>query len=385
MAESSLTACAGLYVHVPFCPRKCPYCGFYSRPPGPGDFARYTASVLAHLRLAARLPEIRDLRFASVFFGGGTPSLLPVQHLIAILQAARQALDIADDVECSLEANPGTVDAASFRALRQAGFNRLSLGVQSLHDTELQRLGRIHTAAEVRAAVAAARTAGFENLNLDLMYGLAGQSPADWQDCLEQALTLNPDHLSLYELTPEEETPLALALERGELRLPEEEEVLTMMAITQKLLAATPLTRYEISNFARPGRECRHNVNYWENGLYLGLGPGAVSFFGGVRRAVRPGLTRYQQRALKGVSPWEEEERLDREAAFRESVVMGLRMIQGVSATALRARFGLDLRSFYGPTLDRLLAQEFLVWRGDQLALTDRGLVLANPVMAELV
>ena len=385
MAERSLAACAGLYIHVPFCLRKCPYCGFYSRPPRPGDFARYTASVLAHLRLAARLPEIQGLRFASVFFGGGTPSLLPAEFLLTLLQEARHALDIADNAECSLEANPGTVDAVLFRALHQAGFNRISLGVQSLHDAELQLLGRIHTAEEVRAAATAARAAGFENLNLDLMYGLPGQSPADWQDCLEQALALNPAHLSLYELTPEEDTPLALALERGELRLPEEEEVLAMMAISQRLLAATPLSRYEISNFARPGRECRHNVNYWENGLYLGLGPGAVSAFGNVRRAVPPGLERYQQRTLKGLLPWEEEERLDREAAFRESVVMGLRMIRGVSASALGARFGLDLRSCYGSTLDRLLAQGLLVWRGDRLALTDKGLVLANPVMAELV
>ena len=434
---------AGLYVHVPFCRRKCPYCAFHSRPPQPGDFARYEAAVLAHLRMAATSPEVARPRFATIFFGGGTPTLLPTEMLAGLLREVRRVLDIkgplwegavreadwgsasgaacrldcilaksspaasaalppalratslwegglmcryaAEDPEISIEANPGTVDAASLAALRRAGFNRLSLGVQSFHDRELAALGRIHSAAEAKEAMAAARRAGFDNINLDLMYGLPGQSPADWRANLETALSLEPEHLALYELTPEAPSPLFDAVERGETRLPDEDVTLAMLEITKELTRSAGRIRYEISNYARPGRECRHNVNYWENGEYLGLGPGAASHLDGCRTAVPPDLARYHDRALRGQDVYGNRECLAPEAAFRESVVMALRMTRGASAVALRVHFGLDLHTHYGPTLDRLLAQNLLAWRGDNLALTERGLLLANAVMAELV
>lgn len=376
---------AGLYLHVPFCQRKCPYCGFSSRPPRDGDFACYFKAVLAQLHTVARLPEIRELRFATVFFGGGTPSLLPAGMLASLLHACTAALNCAADREISVEVNPGTIGAPALLALRKAGFNRLSVGVQSFCDAELRRLGRIHSAAEAGKAVAMARAAGFANISLDLMYGLPGQRAADWQHSLEAALALEPQHLALYELTPEAGTSLAAALERGAIRLPEEDEVLAMMAVTRRLMAGAALARYEISNYARPGLQCRHNLNYWENGFYLGLGPGAVSAFGGGRFAIPPGLARYRERAASGQPAWDAGERLDREAAFRETVIMGLRLIRGVSAAALQRRFALDLRHYYGPVLERLLAQKLVVWHGDLLALSDSGLLLANQVMAELV
>ena len=193
---------AGLYLHVPFCQRKCPYCGFSSRPPRDGDFACYFKAVLAQLHTVARLPEIRELRFASVFFGGGTPSLLPAGMLASLLHACTAALNCAADREISVEVNPGTIGAPALLALRKAGFNRLSVGVQSFCDAELRRLGRIHSAADAGKAVAMARAAGFANISLDLMYGLPGQSAADWQHSLEAALALEPQHLALYKLTP---------------------------------------------------------------------------------------------------------------------------------------------------------------------------------------
>ncbi|MBP7926491.1 MAG: coproporphyrinogen III oxidase family protein, partial [Desulfobulbus sp.] len=233
--------------------------------------------------------------------------------------------------------------------------------------------------------VRAARDAGFENLSLDLMYGLPGQSAADWRATLEQALALGPDHLSLYELTPEEGTPLSADLCAGRLSLPSEEEVLAMMAVIDALVAASPLARYEISNYAAVGRECRHNLTYWQNGCYLGLGPGATAFYGGVRRTAVADPDEYCRRLGQGRSVWQVEERLDREAAFRETVVMGLRLTAGVDEAALRRRFGLDPASYYGPLLEQLVAQGLLVRRDGRLRLTAAGLPLANRVMAELV
>ena len=377
---------AGIYLHVPFCRRKCPYCSFASVVPGPGQVGRYLTAVRAHLRALAREPQVRELVFATVFFGGGTPSLLDPADLAELLADCRTLFAFADDEpEVSVEVNPGTIDPAGLERLRRAGCNRLSIGVQSLDDRELAVLGRIHSAAESRATVLAARAAGFGNLSLDLMYGLPGQSAAGWRATLEQALALGPDHLSLYELTPEEGTPLSADLCAGRLSLPSEEEVLAMMAVIDALVAASPLARYEISNYAAVGRECRHNLTYWQNGCYLGLGPGATAFYGGVRRTAVADPDEYCRRLGQGRSVWQVEERLDREAAFRETVVMGLRLTAGVDETALRRRFGLDPASYYGPLLEQLVAQGLLVRRDGRLRLTAAGLPLANRVMAELV
>ena len=377
---------AGIYLHVPFCRRKCPYCSFASVVPRPGQVGRYLRALHAQLRALAALPQVRELTFATVFFGGGTPSLLDPADLAGLLADCRSHFAFAaDEPEVSVEVNPGTIDAAGLERLRRAGCNRLSIGVQSLDDRELAVLGRIHSAGEARASVRAARDAGFENLSLDLMYGLPGQSAADWRATLEQALALGPDHLSLYELTPEEGTPLSADLRAGRLTLPSEEEVLAMMAVIDALVAASPLARYEISNYAAVGRECRHNLTYWQNGCYLGLGPGATAFYGGVRRTAVADPDEYCRRLGQGRSVWQVEERLDREAAFRETVVMGLRLTAGVDEAALRRRFGLDPASYYGPLLEQLVAQGLLVRRDGRLRLTAAGLPLANRVMAELV
>ena len=377
---------AGIYLHVPFCRRKCPYCSFASVVPRPGHVGRYLRALHAQLRALAALPQVRELTFATVFFGGGTPSLLDPADLAGLLADCRSHFAFAaDEPEVSVEVNPGTIDAAGLKRLRRAGCNRLSIGVQSFDDPALAVLGRIHSAGQARATVRAARTAGFENLSLDLMYGLPGQGAAGWRATLEQALALGPDHLSLYELTPETGTPLAADLDAGRLCLPSEEEVLAMMAVNEALVAASPLSRYEISNYAAAGRECRHNLNYWNNGCYLGLGPGATAFYGGVRRTAAADPDEYCRRLEEGRSAWQVEERLDREAAFRETVVLGLRLTAGVDEAALRERFGLDPAAYYGPLLEHLVAQGLLAREDGRLRLTPAGLPLANRVMAELV
>lgn len=339
-----------------------------------------------HMRQWAGLPEVQDLAFASIFFGGGTPSTLPVEELALLLADCRALFTFAEqEPEITIEVNPGTIDGKGLQQLRRSGFNRISIGVQSFNDRELVRLGRIHTGGDALATIAAAKRAGFANLSFDLMYGLPGQSEVSWRQSLDQALALTPQHMSLYELTVEDGTVFALEALRKELVLPVEDEVLAMMAAIEGAIFASLLTRYEISNYAAGGRECRHNLNYWHNGLYLGFGPGAVSAFAGQRRSTVANFSAYCQRVAAGEAVWDEAEVLAPEAAFRETVIMGLRLLAGISIPSLRRRFGIDVQEYYGETLSRLLCQGLVTIREDHLLLTRDGLPLANRIMAELV
>ncbi len=381
-----LAARAGLYVHVPFCQQKCPYCSFYSFAPQAQELGRYVEAVRLHMRQLAAMPEIQALSFATVFFGGGTPTILPVEALAALLADCHELFSFSGEhPEITIEVNPGTVDGRGVQQLRLAGFNRLSVGVQSLDDRELQQLGRIHTSAEALATIRTARQAGFDNLSFDLMYGLPGQKVKSWQQTLDQALAVDPKHLSMYELTVEEETPFFHHAKLGQWSLPQEDEVLAMMAAIETAIDSSSLVRYEISNYAVPGWESRHNLNYWHNGVYLGVGPGAVSSFGGLRRAAVSDLAAYCRLVAEGQPVWPEVEQLDVESAFRETVVMGLRMLVGVSLAALQHRFGIDPMRYYGDILHQLFDQGLVALAAGHLVLTRKGLPLANQVMAQLV
>lgn len=385
-ADSKACAGPGLYLHVPFCLRKCPYCSFFSVSNDPGKGARYCQALTRQIEGLAAADWSGGHPFATIFFGGGTPSILPASDLAALLKACREKFPwAAGEIETSIEVNPATVDETGLRELRRAGFNRLSVGVQSLADAELQALGRPHNAAEARAVVAAARRAGFANLNLDLMFGLPGQTAASWQRTLRGTLELEPEHLAIYELTIEENTPFASLRQQGRLTLPDEDEVLAMMAIAAEETARAGLFRYEISNYARPGRECRHNLIYWHNGDYLGLGAGAVSCLAGRRCTAVRDIEEYCRLVESGREPWVEVEELAPEARFRETVVMGLRLTGGISPAELEERFGLNVLDYYGLTLRRLEKLDLVAIGGDTLRLTARGLALANQVMAHLV
>jgi len=382
----TLVKSAGLYLHIPFCRSKCRYCSFFSSAPKTGDKEAFVAALKAQIGQTANLPEVQALTFTTLFFGGGTPSILAPDILGDLLDLCCRSFSWSSvEPEISIEVNPGTIDPKGLAQLRRAGFNRLSIGIQSLDDIELGKLGRIHSREQALATVRAAQRAGFTNINCDLMYGLAGQTLESWNRSLEEIVALGPQHLSLYELTVEEETPLWHEVESGHYLLPPEEEVLAMMARTQELTAQAGLERYEISNYALHNHQCRHNLNYWHNGFYLGLGPGAVSALGGERRAAVADLHQYCYLVAQGVPVWDEVEQLTTEAAFRETVVMGLRMTAGVSISQLKQRFALDLPTYYGDLLPRLIDQGFLHLEGDSLRLTSHGLALANRIMAELV
>ncbi len=371
----------GVYIHIPFCEAKCFYCAFDSCPAAGQDVDAYCQALVRQIRRLAAHPWCHQQVFSTLYIGGGTPTILGGERLAQVLAAALRAFSFADPVEVSLEANPNTVDPRSLALLRRTGANRLSIGVQSLDDRLLARIGRRHTAAQGVAAVEAARLAGFANVSVDLIYGLPGQGVADWRRTLETAIGLGVEHLSLYELSIEPGSRFA----DQPPALPAEEEVLAMDAVTAELTAAAGFERYEISNYCRPGFACRHNVNYWRNGDYLGLGAAAVSCFGGLRlRAVAAPAT-FVRRVSEDLPVYAEGEALPLAARFRETVVMGLRQTAGIDCAALRERFGIDAGAFYGDTLARLLDQGYLVRAGGRLRLSAAALPVADRVLAELV
>lgn len=330
-----------LYLHIPFCRRKCPYCDFFSVAEDPGKLDGYVELLLRHLQVARQKGASGP--FETVFFGGGTPSLLPAAAVAQLLDCARELFGFAADTEISLEANPGTVTAASLEGYRQAGVNRLSLGVQSLQPDNLQRMGRIHDAAQAREAVALARAAGFSNLSLDLIFGLPGQTEADLQAELEEFLALAPEHLSVYGLTIEDQTPFHHQHRRGDLSLPTEEAAAEMFLELHQRLTGSGFAHYEISNYARPGFACRHNQRYWRRQPYLGIGAGAHSFQAaawGSRCSVAPDLPLYAERLAAGLDPAEPLESFDQQGAMAETLYLGLRTAEGVSEAEFCARFG---------------------------------------------
>ena len=376
----------GVYIHIPFCLQKCGYCSFYSVAGHRQWFDRLVAAMQEQIRHAGRENQLAGRKVASIFFGGGTPTVLEPDQLALLLASCRQGLACEEHgLEISVEANPATIDQNGFNILTRAGFNRVSLGVQSLDDRELVAIGRLHNGKQALAACDQARKAGCENLSLDLMYGLPGQSIRSWQRTLRQALEVEADHFSVYELTLEQGTPLAKQAERGDLHFPGEEEVLEMLAICNDLLEGKNLRRYEISNYARSGHWCRHNINYWHNGDYLGFGPGAVSCLAGKRQAVIADVTEYCHRAGQGRSVVADQEELPHEVRFRETVIMGLRMVNGISLDELENRFGINAVDYYGQVFDRLREQKLLEIYHGYLRLTRQGFLLANWVMAELV
>ncbi|MCP4342294.1 MAG: radical SAM family heme chaperone HemW [Desulfobulbaceae bacterium] len=378
---------AALYLHIPFCLSKCHYCSFSSCAGGKELYGSYVAALITEL---TRLAETKSERagtpgLETLFVGGGTPTCLPSELLQGVIRSSLALFAVAPDAEVSVEANPGTVDVPYLESLLQVGVNRLSLGVQSFDNQELELIGRAHNEKGACSAVKAARTAGFDNINLDLMYGLPGQTPDSWLKTLEKGLSFLPEHLSLYQLTIEPETPFHTLVENNNIKLPAEEEIIQMDAITAELCSSAGLHQYETSNYAIKGNKCRHNINYWLNDDYLAAGASAVSCTRGIRERRIADSALYIQRINRQESVVIERENLSREDSFRETVIMGLRMVQGVSRIALYERYSLDLETYYGATLAKLLDFGFLELTATHLRLTSKGWPLSNQIMAELV
>lgn len=389
-----------LYLHIPFCTLKCSYCDFNSYAGLEGLVDTYIDALTAEMRLWGEVVRGRPL--ATIFFGGGTPSLLNLPQLERAFSAIHAHFQVETGAEVSLEANPGTVEAGYLRELLALGVNRLSLGVQSFHDDELVALDRIHSAEEARQAYRWAREAGFERISLDLIYGLPEQPPERWQATLEEGVALEPDHLSLYALTVEEGTKLAYDIDRGRVPAPDGDAQAEMYEWSCEALAAAGYGQYEISNWARRGQECRHNLTYWRNGEWLGLGAGAHSHFGGYRFADVYSPKQYvrsvEETVAAGLPPAEDTRSLLKamaqviyleeqppEVAMADTAILALRLNEGLSLEEFRSRFGRELTDVYGDTFAKLSSLGLIDHRDGRLHLTPRGRLLANEVFVRLL
>ena len=371
-----------LYIHVPFCVRKCAYCDFLSFSREPEVRSAYVKRLTEDI--AAFGERFRDKEITSLFVGGGTPSILSPRELEKIIGRTFECFSFSKDSEITVEANPGTLNADKLSALFSAGANRLSLGLQSADEKELKMLGRIHSYESFLEEYALSRKVGFSNINVDLISALPGQSPDSFAETLHKVLALSPEHLSVYSLITEEGTPFAGGLDalgRPLPPYPTEEEVEEMDEITESLLPSCGYNRYEISNYGLPGRECRHNIGYWTGVSYLGIGLGAASYFDRGRYKVTESLGDY----LKGEGEPELTEVIGVKEAMEEFMILGLRMIRGVSASEFKKRFQCDIETVYGEVIERLTTGGLLLRDSDRIALSPRGLRLANPVMAEFL
>ncbi len=372
-----------LYIHIPFCRVKCAYCDFNSYPGLDHLFEEYVRALQEEMRW---LSQRRSLRVNTIYLGGGTPTVLPLALLSEVLDACREHFVPAGEIELTVEANPGTVDSVYLAGLLEIGVNRLSLGVQSFHDGELRLLGRIHTAAQAVETYRLARQTGFGNVNLDLIYGLPRQTLSNWQTTLQQAINLRPDHLSLYCLSVEEGTPLEQRIAQRALPGPDPDLAAEMYILAEKALNRAGYVHYEISNWARPGYRCRHNLTYWHNQPYLGLGAGAHSYFDQKRwhNVLSPVkyITRLESDRETSFPPGVEEvEEIDEALEMAETVILGLRLVQeGVRLADFEARFGRGLVAVYGREIEEMEQAKLLAVNGERVRLTARGRLLGNEV-----
>ena len=370
----------GLYVHVPFCAAICNYCNFNRGLFDAGLKEQYVAAVIEEVARAGDGSPAD-----TVFFGGGTPSLLEPAEIGGILDTCRQSFAVSPDAEVTLEANPETVTAERVAAFREAGINRLSFGVQSFRDEELQRLSRLHSADRARDAVAMARTAGFDNVSLDLMMWLPQQSVADWLLSVDALIALGPEHASLYLLEIYPNAPLREAMARGKWSVAPDDDAADMYLQAMARLDAAGYVQYEISNVARPGRESRHNLKYWTDGQWLGFGPGAHSTRDGIRWRNVSATADYVA-AVRDWGPLAAERRiLSRQDALEEALFTRLRLARGIDLPLLESEYGVDVWNQLGEELQPFVDGGLLVYDGDSLRLTRPGMLLANEVMAVFI
>ena len=379
----------GIYVHFPFCVKKCAYCDFLSGPAGAGTIRRYVQALQEEMALLAA--QYGRLSVSSIFLGGGTPSILPVEWTAEVLEALRQFFQVQEDAEITIECNPGTVDKEKLKQYRQAGINRISYGLQSVHEQELQMLGRIHSMEQFVKCYQDARAAGFSNVNVDLMSALPGQTLTDWMDTLKQVTELQPppEHISAYSLIIEPGTLFYEQYTGHDELLPDENTEREMYRWTARFLQEKGYRRYEISNYAKEGYESKHNNYYWTGVDYLGLGIGAASYLQGVRSKNTENLQFYiQNLELTGTTLADirmEEHVLSEREQQEEYLFLGLRRMEGISTTAFAARFHVSYDTVYGQVTRRLLELGLLQQQGEWISLTDRGIDVSNVVLAEFL
>ncbi len=378
-----------LYIHIPYCESKCPYCDFNSYAASKWPEDDYVRALILELESRVRDEAFSGQPIATIFFGGGTPSLFQPESIARVIESARRICGIDPNAEITIEANPGTVDAAKLAGMRGAGVNRISFGAQSFNDATLRFLGRIHSAAQTRDAVGFARSAGFERINLDLIFAVPGQTLDDLTRDIDEAVALGPDHISAYNLTFEEGTPFFTDMKRGKITPLDTDVQAAMYSAVRRTLPASGYPMYEISNYAPGGHEARHNLTYWRGDSYLGLGAGAHSFArcgaGGRRWWNQRGPAPYIAQAIESGIAEAGCEEIDARTAAGEFVFLNLRLTEGFALDDFRRRFEADFDDLFGARAARLLDGGLLLRDKGRLRLSDRGLELADSVFAEFV
>jgi oxygen-independent coproporphyrinogen-3 oxidase len=373
----------GLYLHIPYCLHKCGYCDFNSHPENQVESVQYVEALLKELKFYST--TLKSYNVPTVFMGGGTPTILPPSQLKKILDTVRQSFNLTPDCEITIEANPATIKLETLQEIHAAGYNRISIGVQSFDEKELQLLERVHNEEEIHSTVHRARSANFENLSMDLMFALPDQSTEKWQSHLKQATAKNPDHLSTYNLTIEPATAFFKLYEKGKLCLPHEDIQLEMYETTIQVLEDAGYSQYEISNFSKPGMESQHNINYWNNGEHLGVGAGASSYLNGERSKNINLPSIYIRKIETKASAVDTRERLEPLQAMGETLMLGLRLLKGVSIDVFENRFQVSFQKVYGKAVESLLNQELITFNQNRIALSRKGLFLADSVILKFM
>lgn len=376
-----------LYLHIPWCTAKCAYCSFNSKTGSAADLDETATLLLREMELTARLYQASQ-PLSSIYFGGGTPSLLQPEQVGRLIEQSRRLWQHDQNIEITLEANPGTLTPDTLAGFRRAGVNRLSLGVQSFDDAALRQLGRLHSADQARKAVQSALTSGFDSIGLDLICGLPEQTLADWHQQLDQALELAPDHISVYNLTIEEGTPFHRQYPPGSPKLPDDDTTAAMLELADELLVRAGFEHYELANYARPGKRSSHNCGYWQRDGYLGLGPSAHSFLQsgwGLRFCNPPDHRNWAASIRAGTPAHQDITQLSREDARSEAIFLGLRQSDGVRLDRFEELFGEKLEDIYHHQLERLQKAGLLQRESGRLRLTRKGMLLSNQVFVMFI
>lgn len=368
-----------LYIHIPFCVRKCLYCDFPSFALPESCYEDYVKALCGEIEEYAS--DFRGMKVRTIFFGGGTPSVLPPRLLGRIMDTIMSKFDVDSDAEISVETNPGTLDAKKLNEMKSMYFNRLSMGLQAWQDRLLKKIGRIHTADVFEINYLQARDAGFKNINVDLMFALPTQSLDDWQETLEKVISLNPEHISAYSLIIEEGTPFFDMYERGVIKETDEELDRNMYYLANEMLSDKGYGRYEISNFAKRGYECRHNIVYWRTEEYRGFGLGAHSYVNGERFHNTCDFKKYI--SFEGLG--EDREILTEKEKQEEFMFMGLRITEGISENVFKERFAKSIYDVYGSQIRELTLNKLLISDKERLYLSDRGIDVSNQIFEKFI
>lgn len=373
----------GLYIHVPFCAQKCYYCDFNSYKINSNQKKEYLINIEREMKFYK--DEFKDKCFDTVFFGGGTPSILTVDELQELVNNINENFNIKKDAEITIECNPGTINREKLEAMKKMGINRLSIGLQATQNYHLKSIGRIHTYEEFEKNYYDALDIGFKNINIDLMYALPNQKTQEWKDTLDKIIKLNPSHISAYSLILEEGTKLYDMYQNKEFELLDEDTDINMYNYTIDTLKRHGYNQYEISNYSKENLECKHNIIYWKCDNYLGLGPGASGFIGDTRYSNIEDICEYNKCIMQNIRPVSEEIELTKKDKIEEFIFMGLRMNEGINVDIFKERFDTDFYDIYQEVMDKLIKRELVRFDGKNISLTQKGREISNSVFIEFL